>query len=232
MTAPLALVYRGKAARPAGCPEAVAALLGGSSRGFDVRYVGPREDLSLTPDVLTAAAVYAQPGGGELEPAYRRLRKHRGTIRDFVAGGGCYLGFCLGGYLAGATPGFGLLPGDTDQHIAAAGAAVRHDRDTVLDVRWRGATRRMFFQDGPAFHLEPAARAVEVLARYPNGEIAALAAPFGRGAVGVVGPHPEADAGWFRDAGLPVPAATADLGHDLVDATLRARRPVIRSLHP
>lgn len=45
--APLALVYRGKAARPAGCSEAVAALLRGAAHGFDVRFVGPGEELPL-----------------------------------------------------------------------------------------------------------------------------------------------------------------------------------------
>ena len=218
--APLALVYRGKAARPAGCAESVAALLRSAPHGFDVRYVGPKEKLGLTPAVLAEAAVYAQPGGDGLASAYRRLRRHRRTIRDFVKSGGHYLGFCLGGYLAGRTPGFALLPGDTDQHIVGYDARVRHDGDTVLDVVWRGAARPVFFQDGPAFHLEPDARGVEVLARYPNGEIAALTAPFGRGAVGVVGPHPEAGPDWYHDAGLPVPPATTDLGHDLIEAVL------------
>lgn len=228
MTAPLALVYRGKAARPAGCPEAVAELLASSPRGFDVRYVGPKEELPVTAEVLVCAAVYAQPGGGELKPAYRRMKKYRETIRGYVAGGGCYLGFCLGGYLAGATPGFALLPGDTDQYVASRGATISHERDTVVDVAWRGRLRQLFFQDGAAFHLESGARGVDVLARYPNGAVAALAAPFGAGAVGVVGPHPEATPDWYADAGLRPPAVPAtDLGHDLVEAALRAvdRRP-------
>jgi hypothetical protein len=66
---------------------------------------------------------------------------------------------------------------------------------------------------------------VEVLARYPNGEIAALTAPFGAGAVGVVGPHPEATPDWYADVGLVDPdGLDADLGHDLVDALLRSGR--------
>lgn len=221
-SAPLALVYRGPAARPEGCAEAVAALLRRDPRGFDVRYVGRREELRLTREVLARATVYAQPGGGELGRAYRRMRRHREVIREYVAGGGVYLGFCLGGYLAGATPGFALLPGDTDQYVTSRGATVTTLRDTLVDVRWRGAQRRMFFQDGPVFVLDDA-RDVTVLARYPNGEPAALAAPFGAGAVGVVGPHPEAGPDWFADAGLPAPPATADLGHDLVGAALQAR---------
>lgn len=219
---PLALVYRGRAARPTACSEAVAELLRSSPRGFDVRYVGSRHDLPLTPATLARAAVYAQPGGGELEPAYRRMRRHRGTIRGFVAAGGRYLGFCLGGYLAGATPGFDLLPGDTDQYVTSSGADVTGTADTVVGVDWRGRRRQLFFQDGPLFLLARDATDVTVLARYPGGGIAALAAPFGAGRVGVVGPHPEATADWYGDAGLQPPSdRPAELGHDLIDEVMQ-----------
>ncbi|WP_300014090.1 BPL-N domain-containing protein [Pseudonocardia sp.] len=224
----LALVYRGPAARPEGCPEAVAELLRSSPHGFDVRYVGPKEELRLRPEVLARAAVYAQPGGGELRPAYRRLRRHRRAVRDHVAAGGVYLGFCLGGYLAGATPGFRLIPGDTDRWTGGGRGPVDGGRDTTVEVRWRGHPRRMFFQDGARFLVPPGAADVQVLARYPDGAVAALTAPFGAGAVGVVGPHPEAGPDWYRDAGLRAPARpTTDLGHDLIDATLDVadRRP-------
>jgi glutamine amidotransferase-like uncharacterized protein len=226
VNAPLALVYRGLAARPDGCAEAVALLLRRDPHGFAVRYVGPGQELPLVPEVLARADVYAQPGGGELRRAYRRMRRHRRAIRDFVDDGGVYLGFCLGGYLAGATPGFALLPGDTDQYVTSPAATVTVEDDTVDHVRWRGADRRVFFQDGPVFLLDDDARGVTALARYPNGQLAALVAPFGRGAVGVVGPHPEADTGWYADAGLHSPStSTDDLGHDLVDtAILTSRR--------
>ena len=41
---------------------------------LDVRYVGPRESVRLSSGVLLRTVVYAQPGGGELERAYRKLR--------------------------------------------------------------------------------------------------------------------------------------------------------------
>lgn len=216
---PVALVYRGPASSP-GCPEAVAALLAASRWGFDVRYVGPEEDLPLSPRALASAAMYAQPGGDELSHAYRHVRRHRAAIREFVESGGRYLGFCLGGYLAGATPGFALIPGDTDQYIASAAATVRSERDTLVDVTWRGRRRALFFQDGPYFQVSPGAGAT-VMATYPNGTVAALVSGFGSGRVGVVGPHPEATADWYADAGLVVadPPGT-DLGLDLVDAVM------------
>lgn len=215
---PIALVYRGPAARPAECSEAVAELLASSRHGFDVRYVGPDEPLQLTAESLACAALYAQPGGGTLDDAYRRLRHQRDAIREHVAGGGRYLGFCLGGYLAGATPGFGLLPGDTDRYIDSKGATVDGDGDTLVRLYWRGRGHTLFFQDGPHFLLDPGHPGV-VLGHYPNGTVAALVAPFGSGRVGVVGPHPEATSDWFRDAGLPASDAR-DLGHDLIDAVM------------
>jgi glutamine amidotransferase-like uncharacterized protein len=218
VSAPLALVYRGPAARPSACSDAVAHLLRSSSHRFDVRFVGPRGELPLKPKILARAAIYAQPGGGELAPAYRSMRKHRSTIREYVAGGGRYLGFCLGGYLAGATPGFDLLPGDTDQYVTSSDATTRGTHDTIVEVLWRGQRRRMFFQDGPIFRLDSDA-GVTVLARYSNNTIAAVVAPFGNGRVAVVGPHPEATSDWFVDAGLS-PELSLDLGNDLIEAVI------------
>ena len=80
----------------------------------------------------------------------------------------------------------------------------------------------MFAQDPATFELDAGADA-EVVARYPNGAPAALVAPYGEGRVGVVGPHPEATADWFTDAGLAVPFGVdlaRDLARDLVDRVL------------
>jgi glutamine amidotransferase-like uncharacterized protein len=217
-TPPVALVYRGPASVP-GCPEAVAALLESSRWRFDVRYVGPAEETTLDPDALAGATLYAQPGGATLRRGYRHLRHRRAAIRQFIDTGGRYLGFCLGGYLAGSSPGFGLLPGDADRYIASAAATVGSDEDSLIQVCWRGRPRTLFFQDGPYFRLRPEADAT-VLATYPNGTIAALVTGFGSGRVGVVGPHPEATDDWYADAALVVDRLGADLGHDLVDAVM------------
>jgi len=221
----LALVYRGPASTP-GCPEAVAEALLRSRWGLDVRYVGPGEALPLSPETLARATLFAQPGGGTLKKAYRRLRRNAPAIREFVSSGGGYLGFCLGGYLAGETPGFGLLPGDTDRFISSPGARPDHARDGLVTLDWNGRPRQMFFQDGPWFDLDATRGPADVLATYANGLPAAVTAPFVRGMVGVVGPHPEAPPGWYIDSGLPVPHdVTADLTQDLLDRVL-ARLPV------
>jgi hypothetical protein len=215
-----ALVYRGPAALP-GCAEAVAALLRRSPWGFDVDYVGPGGSRELRPEALAGVTLYAQPGGGGLGPAWRRMRRHAGTIRSFVDRGGHYLGFCLGAYLAGASPGYGLLPGDVDRYPGSPGAGCRSRGSVVLPVRWRDRPRLVYAQDPPFVDLDPAGGPARVLGRYDNGLPAAVVAPFGRGAVGVVGPHPEAATDWFVDDGLRPPEPLAlDLGLDLIDEVM------------
>ncbi|WP_051341820.1 BPL-N domain-containing protein [Pseudonocardia spinosispora] len=218
--APLALIYGG----PQGCPDcapAVAALLRAAPRPFRTRYVGPDSGVALTSAVLAQARLYVQPGGGaDLEGAWRQLRGSAELVRGWVREGGSYLGLCFGAYLAGRNPGFDLLPGDTDGYTSSPGAAVTDDRDTVVDVDWRGQRRHMYFQDGPAFYLNEGAGAT-VLATYPNGTVAAAVAPYGKGRVGVSGPHPEADESWYTEKGLSNPdGVRLDLAYDLVDATV------------
>jgi hypothetical protein len=128
----------------------------------------------------------------------------------------------MGGYLAGRTPGFQLLPGDTDQFIASRRASVKTEADTIVNVHWRGQLRSMYFQDGPFFLLDRGATDVIVLATYTSGKIAALVAPYGKGKVGVSGPHPEATAAWYEAANLVNPeGVSAAPGHDLIDTLMR-----------
>lgn len=103
-TAPQAVVYRGPAACR-GCSAAVADLIRQSPRGFDVRYIGPKEQLKLTPASLRGVELYAQPGGnGSVARAQEVFgRESNKTVRNYVSGGGHYVGFCMGAYLAGST---------------------------------------------------------------------------------------------------------------------------------
>ncbi|MFC4604602.1 BPL-N domain-containing protein [Rhodococcus kronopolitis] len=218
---PVALVYRGKAACQ-GCAESVAQLLETAPTPFRAVYCGPGEDVELTAEALAGAAVYAQPGGGEVGPAWRRMRAHADDVRAFVHGGGNYLGFCLGAYLAGTGPGFGLIPEQVNRYMDTEGSEVHDTDDTVVAVDWRGGQRHMFFQDGPQFTGDwVAAPATTVLARYRTGTVAAAVTGYGAGRVGVVGPHPEADESWYSGPGLTNPDGIRfDLGHDLIATTV------------
>lgn len=215
-----ALVYRGPAALP-GCAESVADVLTGL--GLSVAFVGPHERVPLKAASLRGRLVYAQPGGPDLDEAWRHIAPAAAAIRDYVGGGGRYLGFCLGAYLAGKGPGLDMLPGDTDQYIGSERASVDHDGDAVVTVTWQGRPRQLFFQDGPYFALNTKARdaRAQVIARYDNDLPAALLCRFGAGVVAAVGPHPEAGPDWFTDVGLPVPQTLGlDLAADLVDRAL------------
>ncbi|WP_454836972.1 BPL-N domain-containing protein [Rhodococcus qingshengii] len=214
-----ALVYRGPASSP-GCPEAVARLLESAPVPYDVVFCGPDEDVPLAEASLASASVYAQPGGGTLASAWVHMEQHAHLIHEWVQAGGRYLGFCLGGYLAGATPGFGLLPGDSARYISSRGAEIDTSGNTVIDVTWRGEDRSMFFQDGPVFIVRDDA-ATQVLARYRNGTIAAVVTDFGSGRVGVVGPHPEADQSWYTHGLINPDGIRFDLGHDLIETVNR-----------
>jgi glutamine amidotransferase-like uncharacterized protein len=90
----------------------------------------------------------------------------------------------------------------------------------VIPILWRGTRREMYFQDGGFMVPKRKATGISVLARYTNGTIAALVAPYRDGRVGLCGPHPEAPPAWYRDAGLDYPGPTQDLGEDLVDTLM------------
>lgn len=213
---PWAALYRGRGAVP-GCVEPVAALL--AERGLEVRHVGPGEKLGLARAVRSGPTVLAHPGGGELEDEWRRVRRDAAAVRDYVAGGGSYLGLCLGAYLAGATPGYDLLPGDTDQWCAQPRADVRHTGDALTTVRWEGMAREVYVQDAPVLEVDEAR--VRVVARYGDGGVAALRCGYGAGRVVVCGPHPEAPPDWSTGAGLVPPRPpTLDLARRLVSLVL------------
>ena len=213
---PIAVIYRGPAACE-GCPEAVATLLRPT---YQILYAGPKEKVDVNANTLVTAKLYVQPGGGDLDQAWPHVRRYSSPIRDYVRNGGRYLGICLGGYLAGTLPGFDLLPGtgQTDQYITSKGALVTSEVDTVVPLLWRGQLRHVYFQDGTLFQLDQKAAPTQVLAKYTNGEIAAAVQNAGKGRVGMVGPHPEADETWYSMYKLKNPDGkmSFDLFHDLV----------------
>lgn len=192
---PVALVYRGPAACD-GCPETIARRLRESEHKFRVLYVGPAEKRRITPAVLSGAALYVQPGGGQDIPgAAASIGKASiEAVRRYVSNGGRYLGICMGAYLAG-DPGFGLVAGEIDSEVDRPRSTLHGIADTVTPVVWRGKKRWIYFQDGA---MLPAAPGAAVLAIYPNRDIAAATYRYGKGRVGLVGPHPEADESWYR----------------------------------
>ena len=213
---PWAAIYRGPAAVP-GCAEVWRPLL--REQGLRTTWVGPGERRQLGAALREGPALLVHPGGGSLEAEWERVATDAEAVRAYVRGGGRYLGICLGGYLAGSDPGYALLPGQVDRwDQSGQGVALR---SAVQDVAWREERRQIYVEDPPAFTVTSRVRGdVDVVARYPDGAVAALAAPHGDGRVVVCGPHPEAGADWFVDDRLPVPAPTQDLARELVGLAL------------
>ncbi|CAF0952595.1 unnamed protein product [Adineta steineri] len=219
---PIALIYRGPATTE-DCPEAVAALLQDT---YQVIYVGPQEEVDVNETSLSTAKLYVQPGGDDLEESWPHVCKYAPAIRKYVKNGGRYLGICLGAYLAGSEPGFDLLPGsgDTNQYITSKDAVVTSEIDTVVPLLWRQKLRHVYFQDGTRFDLDQTAAPTEILATYMNGEIAAAVQHFGKGRVGMIGPHPEADEEWYATHSLKNPDGkmSFDLFYDLIETLMKS----------
>ncbi|KAF9771358.1 hypothetical protein IL306_011017 [Fusarium sp. DS 682] len=227
---PKAVVYRGPASSE-GCPEGIHDLLVSSPSNFEVIYAGPNEKIDVI-EALKGATIYAHGGGPNWSKAYRSTKKYEKAIQEFVNSGGHYLGFCLGAYLAGPKNGYNLLPKgvDTEQEIERRGAQVKGEEDTVINVDWTfgsGKTedkRWLYFQDGVVIRGMDGSKPGKVVGRYSaNGDVAASITPYGKGWVGLVGPHPEADQTWYDGAGIKNPEGIRfDIGHDFVEATFHA----------
>ncbi|KHN94757.1 biotin protein ligase [Metarhizium album ARSEF 1941] len=170
----------------------------------------------------------------DLDDAWAETKAFAPAIRNFVAHGGRYLGFCLGAYLAGHTPGFGLLPrgADTDAESDQRGAQVTGAADSIIQVDWTFATgpragqraprRWVYFQEGAVIKGLREGDTALVLGRYSQGgRVAASLTKYGDGWVGLVGPHPEATLEWFALENLDCPHGEQfDIGHDLIEATM------------
>lgn len=149
----------------------------------------------------------------DLGKTWPMMKPYASVIRDFVGNGGRYMGFCLGAYFAGF-PGFDLLPAhdNTNAERSQPSAQVKSTANTIIEVDWHFSTgleadqtqkRWMFFQDGAVIKLSNSTDA-KILGRYAsNNDIAASLTPFGRGWVGVTGPHPEANKAWCTLAYSP-----------------------------
>jgi len=119
------------------------------------------------------------------------------------------MGFCLGAYLAGKSA-LNLVPSgiDVGSEIERDNAQADTDKDTTIQVDWNfnastsnsklEMARWVYFQEG-ATMLGFKASDPRVIARYStNKDVAASVTPYGKGFVGLVGPHPEAYELWCK----------------------------------
>lgn len=198
---PIAAVYFGPGACREGCASAAANIA--RNLGFLIRRVGPA---NLTAETLADVRVWIQPGGDAIRVARALSSEQKRLLRSFVASGGGYIGLCAGAFFADekvddalTIDGLNLLPGVTHDKSPLDKEAM------ILPIRWEGATRHIYFQDGPTFELRAKAN-TEVLGRYEDDNAPAiLRFRFGLGKVVLSGVHPEAPEAWIRAAGLRDP---------------------------
>ncbi len=213
----LALIYNGEVAAEGG-PEALATVA--QSLGMEVAYFDSAEQL---PSLLEDAS-FCMIGGTEddLSPLLEEFTPQvRQVLSDWLSSGGAYLGICGGGYVAssgweevnGFVDALGIVSVDTE-------AWVEEDAPLIITVVWNGTERPIYYQYGPAF-LVANESGIEILARYDDGQVAALAAGFGEGRVVVCGPHPEAVESWLDDDPAPASADSWEPTEDLAAALFR-----------
>jgi glutamine amidotransferase-like uncharacterized protein len=147
-----------------------------------------------TPELFQGVDIVAFPGGIGDSNSYHNFfqRRRANLVADFVAGGGRYLGICMGAYWAGNHYFDILNDVDAVQYIKRPRADVRRSYATVTPVQWNGCLENMYFYDGCALIGDESK--FETVARYANGDPMAII----QGRVGVIGCHPESDQYWYQ----------------------------------
>jgi glutamine amidotransferase-like uncharacterized protein len=214
----LALIFKGPTICD-GCETPWAEKL--KERNFQVQFVKPGE---TTSELLKRTAVYVVPGGEDVPNLDSGWSEgEQGALRDYVNKGGVFLGICIGAYWAadwpGKTPGFkslGLVPAHVWAHATNTAARIE-------TVKWLGQRREIYFQDGPAFKLQPKVDA-KILAYYDDGSVAAFKTSYGRGLVILSGVHIEANDLWYKEDGLTTPKRrSTDLFKQILDLAVGER---------
>ena len=152
--------------------------------------------------------IVAVPGGIGDSDSFDYLMKINGQrIRNFVAGGGYYLGICMGAYWAD-TEYLGLLNDvRVKQYIKHPTACTRRPHAKHMPINWDYAQTNMYFYDGCTF----TGSNFTTIARYSNSAPMAII----QDRVGLIGCHPEAEQHWYDDYTWMAPRWSGG-SHDLL----------------
>jgi len=131
------------------------------------------------------------PGGIGDSDSFNSLFKHNITrVRDYVQGGGRYIGICMGAYWADSCY-FGVVGSlDVVQYIKRPTAETRRPHAKAMPILWKGNPHKMFFYDGCTFVGDGQ---YENIATYPNGDPMAII----QDRIGLIGCHPESGKFWY-----------------------------------
>jgi len=185
------------------CADAVLDVLNFSGK-YEARFVGPSSFpyTILSEALLASADCLVIPGGlgdaDQYDDSFLRILSP--SIKNYLAKGGRYMGICAGGYFAGNHY-MNILQPSTKvvQYVRRKNSTVKHEDHDVVTVDWAGENRTIYFHDGGAFVPRRWFNRMSgtVIARYSNGDAAAIIQNHKKGRVGVMGPHPEAQKWWF-----------------------------------
>jgi len=160
------------------------------SNSYDIR-IFTKNDLSSK--ILKKADIIAFPGGIGNSGSFEELLEDKvDVVKEYLAGGGRYLGICMGAYWAGHFY-FDILDGvKVVQYIKRRTTEIKRSYATVAEVTWKGNPESMYFYDGCAFVSKPHKQ--KTIATYANGDSMAII----QNRIGLIGCHPESSLSWYR----------------------------------
>jgi hypothetical protein len=146
----------------------------------------------ISPNMFDGISIVAFPGGIGNSGSFEELLEDRvDLVKEYLAGGGRYLGICMGAYWAGKHY-FDLLNRvDAVQYITQPKADTRRPHAKAVNVEWLGQEEQMFFYDGCA--LVGDTTKFQTIATYVNGDAMAIR----QGRIGLIGCHPESEQFWY-----------------------------------
>jgi glutamine amidotransferase-like uncharacterized protein len=116
-------------------------------------------------------------------------------IREFVAGGGGYIGICAGAYIAarnvevpGRPPGLGIIEIENERKAGQGIRTITIAKPEHPVVKGYTGGVDIWYQNGPMMR---AGEGVETLAIYEEGGAAIVCSTYGYGKVVIFSPHPE-----------------------------------------
>lgn len=166
----------------------------------------------LEDDFFDDVDMVAFPGGtGDSDSWNYLLKSHVDRIRKFVAGGGHYLGICMGAYWAGPDY-FDILDSvKVTQYITQPNTCTRRPHAKQMNITWNGEPEELFFYDGCAIIGDETR--YDVVSRYPNGDAMAII----QNRIGLIGCHPEAEQHWYSSYSWMKKRWTGNKHHILLD---------------
>lgn len=200
-----AIVWGGEGACKDGCVQAAYDMAVAS--GLSAVIV---DSQSYKKEYLENARIWIQPGGKSLTAAKDMGESVLQDIREFVALGGGYVGFCAGAYLTtskiGRTghKGLGFIPGKTKPFRFSWFKGISVQPLKLYYPSLQGRIGYFYWEGGPYFKIKRRDRKyLKIKARYRRThQIAAIDTIYGLGRVSVTGLHPEAPQDWYDDGGV------------------------------